>query len=1069
MVRKNESVSPMAQAVSSIHARRSDDCKGFKITAIAALLSGLSLLPMNAQATDFISDTVVVRVIGNSDGETAAGEQNGAIITSDQNFSTDNSYVNGDVGGNDAWGTGARAQSYIKVMSTNNAGGPVTGGYIDMVSTGAVNVTSDNSTLTLKSGVLTQVIGDFSVKKTTGSTSVFSVDSDTGETTVTGTLDVTGASSTHGINNNTSGITNAGAISGATTISASGLISTTGGIQGVGISSTGGLSNSGGVFNNSNQGITNAGAISASSLDAGSGTIQTTGAIQGGTGTFTTLNSITINNSGMTSTGALSVTNNASVGGDLSVTGTSTLYGATTIDDTLNVTGLTTTAGINNTGALNQEGATSINASANYTTSINTGTSTGNITVGNSANVTNLNSATNNIGVNAYATTNNIGTNAAAASTNTIGNTNVGSTLTERAGNSTVSLANNAASLGVGGGGSVSTNTTSATLSGAGTLATNSTTGILSGTTGALSVFNAAQTIGDGTTINNTLSGLTYQNKINGNTYVDGNMYINGSLNYVSSNSATTTVVGGSSILANPTQGTSGGTAIVMKVGANAPESRAMITLTNGINTTNGLEIYENRTIISGGATGSSTLSLSDTGATLNSKLGNNVINAATGSNTMQAQTGNAISTATGNNTITATTGSNVIQAQTGNTMATATGNNSITATTGSNVFSANAANQSNWISAIGSGGINNITANAENGVNNLEAKTNNIGVATAASINTIGNTNAATTVSSYGGTGYNVLTNASSTFGTNAALNGITGGMVQTNATTASIRASNSGPLASNGSTGVMAVGAGGGYTAFATTQSTGTGTIGGVVDNKNLTNKINGNTYIDGNVYINGTLDYVSSNSANTTVIGASSATSILANATQSITSGTAIVLKDSTGTQTVVDRNGKLTNINGTAQESTAALTLTNGIGNTHGLVVTETQATLSGGSYSSSMTLNDNGATFSNSANGAPIQVHGVADGTSDFDAVNYRQLRGVAAGVAGTSAMANIPQVDQNKTLAVGVGLGNFQGMTALALGGSYRAGTNAVLKASVSTVGGIKKSTVVGAGAGFSW
>ena len=115
------------------------------------------------------------------------------------------------------------------------------------------------------------------------------------------------------------------------------------------------------------------------------------------------------------------------------------------------------------------------------------------------------------------------------------------------------------------------------------------------------------------------------------------------------------------------------------------------------------------------------------------------------------------------------------------------------------------------------------------------------------------------------------------------------------------------------------------------------------------------------------------------------------------------------------------------------------------------------------------MNDNGARFSNSANGAPVKVTGVADGTGDFDAVNFRQLKGVAAGVAGTSAMANIPQVDQSKRFAVGLGLGNFQSMTAVALGASYRASENIAVRVSASTVGGVKKSTVVGAGIGVSW
>jgi autotransporter adhesin len=66
-------------------------------------------------------------------------------------------------------------------------------------------------------------------------------------------------------------------------------------------------------------------------------------------------------------------------------------------------------------------------------------------------------------------------------------------------------------------------------------------------------------------------------------------------------------------------------------------------------------------------------------------------------------------------------------------------------------------------------------------------------------------------------------------------------------------------------------------------------------------------------------------------------------------------------------------------------------------------------------------------------------------------------------------MANIPQVDQNKTFAVGVGLGNFQSQTALALGVSYRVAPNAVIKASASTTNADRKTTVYGVGAGFSW
>lgn len=327
-------------------------------------------------------------------------------------------------------------------------------------------------------------------------------------------------------------------------------------------------------------------------------------------------------------------------------------------------------------------------------------------------------------------------------------------------------------------------------------------------------------------------------------------------------------------------------------------------------------------------------------------------------------------------------------------------------------------------------------------------------------STNTLGNSNAASTVSAAGGAGALSLNNSASTLSTAG------GGMVQTDAASATIRASNTGTLASNGTNGTMVVGAGGGYTAYATAQNTGAmNSIGNVVDNKSYTNKISGSTFMDGNVYINGTLDYVSSNSANTTVVGAAGA-SILPGATGTVAAGTAIVVKGASGTQTVVDAHGKLSNVTGTATQSTAALTLTNGLGNTHGLVVTETQATLSGGTRSSSLTMADNGATFSDAQTGSPVQVHGVNDGSGDFDAVNVRQFSGA---IASVTAMANIPQVDQDKIYAFGVGVGGFMGKSALAAGLSYRFTRNGVFKASLSSAMSHSDTDTVGLGMAWSF
>jgi hypothetical protein len=464
--------------------------------------------------------------------------------------------------------------------------------------------------------------------------------------------------------------------------------------------------------------------------------------------------------------------------------------------------------------------------------------------------------------------------------------------------------------------------------------------------------------------------------------------------------------------------------------------------------------------------------------------------NATSGFNNIEAKNNNVgVATANSVNTVgnagtstnLVTGATNSLTASTRNTM-TAAGAfadaNLITATVGGNTISASAANQGNTISA-----------NATSGFNNIEAKTNNIGVATAASINNIGHS-ASSTNTINGVTGINASINAATNINTGTSTSAVSIGnsgnygtnnvnaysgnttMSLTN-NVATLKAGST--LASNGSTGVNSGTGSGGLTIYNTAQTIAAGTTipttlspTGILTGKTYQNKINGNLLVDGNVYINGTLDYVSSNTANTTVIGSTSGVgaSVLAGATAATTGGTAIVMKGATGTQTVVDANGKITNVVTTATQSTAALTLTNGIGNTHGLVVTESQATLSGGTRSSSLTMGDNGATFSDAQTGAPVQVQGVNDGTKDFDAVNVRQFAGAIASVV---AMANIPQVDQDKQVAFGMALGSFMGKTALAAGVTYRFTRNGVLKGSLSSALNSSHKTAVGVGAAWSY
>ncbi len=162
-------------------------------------------------------------------------------------------------------------------------------------------------------------------------------------------------------------------------------------------------------------------------------------------------------------------------------------------------------------------------------------------------------------------------------------------------------------------------------------------------------------------------------------------------------------------------------------------------------------------------------------------------------------------------------------------------------------------------------------------------------------------------------------------------------------------------------------------------------------------------------------------------------------------------------------VADENGKLNEVANTDTTSgtTAAMVVTNSAGNTHGIVVQEEKTVVSGGTSSSSLTLADNGATFSNSATGEPIQVHGVADGTADFDATNVRQVySGLAAVLAATPEL----RLEPGKTGA-GIGLGSYGGFHAVGFGLGHMYDNGAVLTVSA----GKASHSKVAYKAGLSW
>lgn len=151
----------------------------------------------------------------------------------------------------------------------------------------------------------------------------------------------------------------------------------------------------------------------------------------------------------------------------------------------------------------------------------------------------------------------------------------------------------------------------------------------------------------------------------------------------------------------------------------------------------------------------------------------------------------------------------------------------------------------------------------------------------------------------------------------------------------------------------------------------------------------------------------------------------------------------------------------------QEDQASMVVYNRqTGQAHGLTINQSSTVLSGGTTSTTLTLNDDGATFANTATGGPARVTGVADGVDNFDAINYSQLKGAYGGIASVAAMANIPAPPAGKSFSIGIGFGNFEGENAFALGGAARLSENISVQASV---GRSDDNSSLGAGVGFSW
>jgi hypothetical protein len=196
----------------------------------------------------------------------------------------------------------------------------------------------------------------------------------------------------------------------------------------------------------------------------------------------------------------------------------------------------------------------------------------------------------------------------------------------------------------------------------------------------------------------------------------------------------------------------------------------------------------------------------------------------------------------------------------------------------------------------------------------------------------------------------------------------------------------------------------------------------------------------------------------------------------------SGLSNKLSVDSSTGKIINNNNNNNNNNNIInnQPQIAGLTVQNQNGDTHGFFVDQNVAVMSGGTHSTSFTLDDNGATLSNSQTGAPVQLHGVANGTAANDAVNFSQLNTLDqkvdknatrafSGIAQIAAMQAIPAPIAGKNYSIGMGGGFYAGQQAMAFGGKANVGEHLNVSASVANGFGSNKDMAASVGAGFSW
>jgi cytoskeletal protein CcmA (bactofilin family) len=214
-----------------------------------------------------------------------------------------------------------------------------------------------------------------------------------------------------------------------------------------------------------------------------------------------------------------------------------------------------------------------------------------------------------------------------------------------------------------------------------------------------------------------------------------------------------------------------------------------------------------------------------------------------------------------------------------------------------------------------------------------------------------------------------------------------------------------------------------------------------------------VTGRMYVDGDLAVNGYLTGTNATSSTGIVVNNSGVTvNGLTNSVSIVANGSGSAAGDRSQLSVQPD-NLSLTVLNPATQEA-------------HGLTVNTQSTTLSGGTRSTSLILDDNGATFRNDATQGPARVTGVADGTNPYDAVNYRQLVKAYSGVASAAALAGIPDPGPGKRVSLGIGGGTYMGEKAVAVGLTAQVSDRIRVKTGFGYDG---TQPTVNGGISFSW